>query len=882
MKRQIIFLMLMLALAIPSYAQMVYGRIFDTLDDEPLEGAQVWYKDRPTGKVVADENGYYKIRFRPGTLVFHYFGYKDVEVVVKKARSLDIKLSMSSKEIEAVTVKAEKKKYVRKGNPAVELMEKVIAARKSANIRSADYASYDKYISTTMAINDVDTTTLDEEQYKKANLSAEYAEYCPATGKMILPISFEERISKEYYRKDGDRSKSVVLGEHKESLLDLLQATEFVETKIKDNLVDVDIYKDQTVVFQHNFISPIGGAPAIRFYHYAIADTVDVEGDSCIIVNFQPANKQDFGWNGDLYIMNDSTYRVKRARMGMPMDNSVNFVRYLSLDQEFESLAGGQQFCTSNRMILQAVLTDKIKKLHIEHFARYTNISNDPFPDELISFLGDEKVEKGAKHRDNDFWAKYRPDTLSHGQQHIGELKRRFTNQPAVRAVLYGMKIFLDNYLETSVDPNRPSKVDIGPFFSTFGSNWVEGFRLRLGAQTTGAFNKHWFLSGWVKYGFKDKKVKGEAKVAYSFNEKEKDIIAYPRKDISFSYTRDIQSPTDKFLQYDKDNTFMSFAWQKTHLQSYFERFRLEGVFEYEHGLALNARFTREWNTGAGDLYFLSNREWNNIESAIQNRRLLPSEVQSNTVTYSEFSFGASYQPGLKVLNTRTKRYLSNLEAPKYAFQHTVGIKGFLGGDFNYNMTEFMFSKRFWLNTWGSLDGSIHASFQWNRVPFPLLIIPEANLSYIRSRNTFNLVGNMEFLHDRAVTTMWRWDLNGKLFNRIPLFKKLKWRESLAINAMWGYLTEKNNPLIEANQNDDFLYRFPGEWKHNVNVQGTQFRNRYVSYSEPMNSWTPYIEAAVGIHNILKFLSFEYTHRFTYIKDDTQKWGFRFYFEATF
>ena len=882
MKRQIIFLMLMLALAIPSYAQMVYGRIFDTLDDEPLEGAQVWYKDRPTGKVVADENGYYKIRFRPGTLVFHYFGYKDVEVVVKKARSLDIKLSMSSKEIEAVTVKAEKKKYVRKGNPAVELMEKVIAARKSANIRSADYASYDKYISTTMAINDVDTTMLDEEQYKKANLSAEYAEYCPATGKMILPISFEERISKEYYRKDGDRSKSVVLGEHKESLLDLLQATEFVETKIKDNLVDVDIYKDQTVVFQHNFISPIGGAPAIRFYHYAIADTVDVEGDSCIIVNFQPANKQDFGWNGDLYIMNDSTYRVKRARMGMPMDNSVNFVRYLSLDQEFESLAGGQQFCTSNRMILQAVLTDKIKKLHIEHFARYTNISNDPFPDELISFLGDEKVEKGAKHRDNDFWAKYRPDTLSHGQQHIGELKRRFTNQPAVRAVLYGMKIFLDNYLETSVDPNRPSKVDIGPFFSTFGSNWVEGFRLRLGAQTTGAFNKHWFLSGWVKYGFKDKKVKGEAKVAYSFNEKEKDIIAYPRKDISFSYTRDIQSPTDKFLQYDKDNTFMSFAWQKTHLQSYFERFRLEGVFEYEHGLALNARFTREWNTGAGDLYFLSNREWNNIESAIQNRRLLPSEVQSNTVTYSEFSFGASYQPGLKVLNTRTKRYLSNLEAPKYAFQHTVGIKGFLGGDFNYNMTEFMFSKRFWLNTWGSLDGSIHASFQWNRVPFPLLIIPEANLSYIRSRNTFNLVGNMEFLHDRAVTTMWRWDLNGKLFNRIPLFKKLKWRESLAINAMWGYLTEKNNPLIEANQNDDFLYRFPGEWKHNVNVQGTQFRNRYVSYSEPMNSWTPYIEAAVGIHNILKFLSFEYTHRFTYIKDDTQKWGFRFYFEATF
>ena len=878
MKRQIILFMLMMAMAIPSIAQMVTGKVYDALDNEPMEGAQVWYKDRPTGKVLSDANGNYKIRFRPGTLVFHSFGYQDVEVEVKKARVLNVKLSMNAKDMKIVTVQAEKKKYVRKGNPAVELMQKVIAARKSADIHDAEYASYDRYVSTTMALNDVDTTSLDDESFKKVNLSAEYAEFCPATGKMILPISFEERATKEYYRKDGNRRKSIVLGEHKESLLDLLQATEFIESKIKTNLIDVNIYKDQTVIFQHNFISPIGGAAAMRFYHYAISDTVDCEGDSCIIVNFQPANKQDFGWNGDLYIMKDSTYRVKRARMGMPMDNSVNFVKHLTLDQEFESLPSGQQFCTTNRMIMQVALTEKIKKMHIEHYAHYSNISNEPFSDEYINFLGDEKIEKGAKHRNEDFWAAYRPDTLSHGQMHISDLKRKFTDRPAVRAILYVMKIFLDNYLETSADPNRPSKVDIGPFFSTFGNNWAEGFRLRLGAQTTGAFNKHWFLSGWGKYGFRDKKFKGEGKIAYSFIEKEKDIIAYPRRDLSFSYTRDIQSPSDKFLQYDKDNTFMSLAWQKTHLQSYFERFRLEAIFEYENGLALNGRFNREWNTGAGDLYFLTNRQWNDIDQYfLNNPDAQIADVQSNTVTYTEFSFGASYQPGLKVLNTRTKRYLSNLEAPKYSIQHTVGIKGFLGGDYNYNMTEFNFSKRFWLNSWGSVDGSIHASFQWNRVPFPLLIIPEANLSYIRSRNTFNLVGNMEFLHDRAVTTMWRWDLNGKIFNRIPFLKRLKWRESIALNTMWGYLTEKNNPLLNANANDEFLYRFPGKW---VNLDnGT---SQYVSSTMPLNSWKPYIEASIGIHNILKFLSFEYTHRFTYVGPDTKRWGFRFYFEASF
>lgn len=871
MKRQILLYLLIMGFAIPSVAQMVTGKIYDALDNEPLEGAQVWYKDRPAAKVVSDASGVYKIRFRPGTLVFHFFGYKDHEVAVNKARSLNVKLSMNATDMKTVSVQAEKKKYVRKGNPAVEMMQKVMAARKSADIHDAEYASYDKYISTTMALNDVDTTTLDDEHFKKVNLSAEYAELCPATGKLILPISFEERCSKEYYRKDGDKRKSIVKGEHKESLLDLLQVTDFIESKIKTNLLDVDIYKDQTVIFQHNFISPIGGAAAIRFYHYAIADTVECDGDSCYIVNFQPANKQDFGWNGNLYIMADSTWRVKRARMGMPMDNSVNFVKHLTLDQEFESLPSGQQFCTSNRMIMQVVFTSWLNKMHIEHYARYTNISNEPFSDDYVNFLGDEKVEKGAKHRNEDFWAEFRPDTLTHGQSHINDLKRKFTDRPAVRAVLYGMKIFLDNYLETSANPNRPSKVDIGPFFSTFGSNWAEGFRLRLGAQTTGAFDKHWFLSGWGKYGFKDEKFKGEGRVTYSFVEKEKDLIAYPRRDISFTYTRDIQSPSDKFLQYDKDNSFMSFAWQTTHLQSYFERFNLCGLFEYENGLTLRAHFNREWNRGAGDLFFISNKEWQDIDANPNGQ----AEAASHTITYTEFNVGFSYQPGLKVLNTRTKRYLSNLEAPKYAVQHTVGIKGFLGGDYNYNMTEFTFSKRFWLNSWGSVDGNIHASFQWNRVPFPLLVIPEANLSYIRSRNTFNLVGNMEFLHDRAVTTMWRWDLNGKLFNRIPLLKKLKWRESVAVNAMWGYLTYKNNPF--ENPNDDFLFRFPGTWQ--TQADGSK---RYVSNSGPMNSWKPYVEAAVGIHNIFKFFSFEYTHRFTYIGPNTKKWGFRFYFEASF
>lgn len=52
---------------------------------------------------------------------------------------------------------------------------------------------------------------------------------------------------------------------------------------------------------------------------------------------------------------------------------------------------------------------------------------------------------------------------------------------------------------------------------------------------------------------------------------------------------------------------------------------------------------------------------------------------------------------------------------------------------------------------------------------FPLLNLPMANLSYITQNNeSFNLIDNMEFLNDRYASLALSYDMNGKLFNRIP------------------------------------------------------------------------------------------------------------------
>ena len=120
----------------------------------------------------------------------------------------------------------------------------------------------------------------------------------------------------------------------------------------------------------------------------------------------------------------------------------------------------------------------------------------------------------------------------------------------------------------------------------------------------------------------------------------------------------------------------------------------------------------------------------------------------------------------------------------------------------------------------------------------------------------------MEFLNDRMASLEISWDFNGKIFNRIPLIKKLKWREYIGINTMWGMLTDNNNPYLNAT--DNVLYKFP--------------KGCYI-----MDSKKPYVEAVVGIHNIFKILHVEYIRRLTYTDLPTsRKWGIRFMFRATF
>ena len=222
------------------------------------------------------------------------------------------------------------------------------------------------------------------------------------------------------------------------------------------------------------------------------------------------------------------------------------------------------------------------------------------------------------------------------------------------------------------------------------------------------------------------------------------------------------------------------------------------------------------------------------------------------------------YAPDETYVNSKQRRVAINRDVPILTLSHTFGFKGFLGGQYTSNVTEAKIYKRFWLNSWGKVDLFLKGGIQWNQVPYMLLIQPPANQSYVIEEEMYNLINNMEFLNDHYASMMLSWDMNGKLFNRIPLLKKLKWREYIAINTLWGSLSDKNNPFLPQNAGSDRLMYFPD----GCNI---------------MDSGQPYFELVVGVHNIFKLFHVDLVRRLNYLDLPTShKWGVRYIFRLTF
>lgn len=847
-------LFLLLGCCISVSAQNIQGVVTDSLTNEPIPYLSVFYEGKGVGSIT-DNDGNYKVETRKGwnKLTFSAVGYvtKVVNIIPGVTKNLNVRMRPDDIMLDEVVVKPKREKYSRKNNPAVELMKKVIAHKKNNKLSENDYYQYNKYQKITMSLNDVTPEMLEKGMYKKMPFLKDQIELCEETNKFILPISVDETASQKIYRKHPKSEKTIIKGMSSTGVNELFATGDMLSTVLKDVFTDVNIYDNDIRLLQYPFISPISSSDAISFYKFYIMDTTSVDKDKCFHLTFVPNNSQDFGFTGHLYVLADSSYTVKKCTMNLPKKSGVNFVDNMDIIQEFEQLPNGEWVLKTDDMIVEMTLMKIMQGFQIRRTTRYSDYAFDELPQQLFKRKGAEIKEADAMMRGDDFWNQYRPVPLTQTESSMDMLVKRLEQMPGFKYVIFVLKAFIENFVETGTK-EHPSKVDIGPVNTMISNNYIDGLRLRMSAQTTANLNPHLFFKGYYAYGFKDHRSKYMGEVEYSFNKKEYLPREFPKNSITFSYQYDVMSPTDKFLKTDKDNVFVSFKTSTVDQMSYVRNIALKYENETQFGLKTTVEVKHSTDEPTGGLAYITNDD----------QKTLVPEIQT-----MEASLAFRYAPGETFVNTKQRRIPVSFDAPVFTLSHTAGFKGVLGGEYNYNLTEIGLYKRFWFSSWGKIDMFVKGGAQWNKVPFPLLIMPAANLSYILQRETFNLINNMEFLNDRYASLDVSWDLNGKIFNRIPLLKKLKWREAIGFKMLYGHLTDKNNPMKHPGDSEFFL--FPTR-----DGRPTSF---------VMDPKTPYMECSVGIHNIFKILHIDYVRRLNYLDHpDANKWGVRFMVMMTF
>ena len=847
-------LFLLLGCCISVSAQNIQGVVTDSLTNEPIPYLSVFYEGKGVGSIT-DNDGNYKVETRKGwnKLTFSAVGYvtKVVNIIPGVTKNLNVRMRPDDIMLDEVVVKPKREKYSRKNNPAVELMKKVIAHKKNNKLSENDYYQYNKYQKITMSLNDVTPEMLEKGMYKKMPFLKDQIELCEETNKFILPISVDETASQKIYRKHPKSEKTIIKGMSSTGVNELFATGDMLSTVLKDVFTDVNIYDNDIRLLQYPFISPISSSDAISFYKFYIMDTTFVDKDKCFHLTFVPNNSQDFGFTGHLYVLADSSYTVKKCTMNLPKKSGVNFVDNMDIIQEFEQLPNGEWVLKTDDMIVEMTLMKIMQGFQIRRTTRYSDYAFDELPQQLFKRKGAEIKEADAMMRGDDFWNQYRPVPLTQTESSMDMLVKRLEQMPGFKYVIFVLKAFIENFVETGTK-EHPSKVDIGPVNTMISNNYIDGLRLRMSAQTTANLNPHLFFKGYYAYGFKDHRSKYMGEVEYSFNKKEYLPREFPKNSITFSYQYDVMSPTDKFLKTDKDNVFVSFKTSTVDQMSYVRNIALKYENETQFGLKTTVEVKHSTDEPTGGLAYITNDD----------QKTLVPEIQT-----MEVSLAFRYAPGETFVNTKQRRIPVSFDAPVFTLSHTAGFKGVLGGEYNYNLTEIGLYKRFWFSSWGKIDMFVKGGAQWNKVPFPLLIMPAANLSYILQRETFNLINNMEFLNDRYASLDVSWDLNGKIFNRIPLLKKLKWREAIGFKMLYGHLTDKNNPM--KHPGDSELFLFPTR-----DGRPTSF---------VMDPKPPYMECSVGIHNIFKILHIDYVRRLNYLDHpDANKWGVRFMVMMTF
>ena len=805
----------------------IKGTVIDAKTKEPLPFVNIAFKGANVGTTTDFDGNYYlETQWGTATLQASFVGYKTASKPVKLGASQTINFQMANEaiEMEVFEVKADKKRYKNKGNPAVALIKKVIEHKDDNRKESMDYYQYDKYEKIEIDINNITDEFLNKGWLKKKfQIVIDHIDTSEINGKPYLPIFLRETASKMYYRKKPKTLKEYQYGTKMTGFDGYLDdnGISFIMDKIYQ---DIDLYDNNIDLLSNQFTSPISPL-GTTIYKYFIIDTVDVNGRSCINLAFTPRNKADFAFKGNLYILNDSlTYAVTKVEMGVADEINLNFVKDLYLDQEYTLYNDSIWMLSKDKLIIDYNITRKGRGFFGRKNIDYSNfVFNQPADKEIYN-----RVEKIIKEEDLDekpdsFWVETRPDTLTEQEEGVYTMIDSIQKIPAFKRTMDIVFLLISGWQSVGM-------IEIGPLPSFYSFNDVEGFRLRTGFRTTQKFSKKSMFEVYGAYGFRDEEWKGMFAYTYSFN---KNFLDNPQNRVTVSYQKETIFPGQDLQFLNDDNFLLSFRRGNSDQMIFFDSYKIDYNKENHSGFAYNVIYEYRKQRPIGRLNFTTSDSLN--------------PISHDAIRTDAFDINLRFAPNEQFYQGKNFRLPLPNKYPIFKLNYRQGINGLTKGNIEFSRVAGQVFKRFYLAQLGFTDVEVEGGKVFGSVPFPLLNLPQANQSFFLQEASFNMMNFMEFLSDEYTSAKVTHYFNGFIFNKIPLFKRLKLREVVSFKALYGNLTADNDPTLNPD-----LYNFPVDKDGNTSTFG-------------FDKGVPYVEASVGVMNLFKLFRVEFLQRLTYL-----------------
>lgn len=818
----------------------IKGLVTDSVSGEPLPYVSIIVKGTTTG-AATDLDGRFSLTVPSSAsgkmLEVSYLGYSTKQVSLKSGQSLSIQLAPTGIALNEVVVKPGRERYRRRDNPAVAFVKNVIERRDANDPRNHDYYSYDRYQKMLFAMNDYKPKKREDGKTGKFDFLEEFIDTLDV-GTTILPISEKEHFETVYYRRDPHSEKRLVKGD-KSAGVDEVFSRDGIQQFLNEAFREVDIFRNNIPLFLQRFVSPLSSLGP-TFYKYYLMDTLEIDGQKCMDLGFVPFNSESFGFTGHLYVTLDSTYFVRRVLLNVPKDINLNFVSHMTIDQTFRREPDGTRLITKDDIRVNFKLSEKSKGMFAQRLIVYSNHSFEPDTAQLAIFEqpAPSITLKEAYTQTDKFWEENRPqEGRRRNPNTVDKLMAKLRSIPIFYVTEKIVTILVSGYVPATKDEAN-NKFEFGPMNTTISGNAIEGARFRVGGTTTPQFHKRLTLDGFAAYGVRDKKMKYDALVEYSFIDRKQYRKEFPMHSIRFEYMYDINKLGQQYMYTSKDNFLLAIRRKRDTRATYLRKAELTYTREHYNGISYSAvlRNKREYATP----YAVFDRI--NADGSL-------TSLDHYDMTELELNFRYGYNE--KFYQTRNTRIPITFDAWVFNLSHVMGWKGFLGSSYNYQRTDIGLQKRLWFSAFGYTDIILKAGKVWTKVPYPLLILPNANLSYTIQPEAYTNMNAMEFINDEYASWDVTYYMNGLLLNRIPLIKKLKWREVFCFRGLWGHLSDKNNPAKSTG-----LFAFP---------EGSMTLGK-----------APYMEASVGIENIFKFLRLDYVWRLNYRDNpDIQTHGVR-------